>query len=66
VYRRVLEMLSAESRETKRLHPNLDLARKNYYADLKRMGLTDDEIAKRIEKVEAGEAVKDLTAVGLP
>lgn len=66
VYRRVLEMLSTASRETKRLHPNLDLARKNYHADLKRMGLTDEEIAKRIEKVEAGEAVKDLTAVGLP
>jgi tetratricopeptide (TPR) repeat protein len=65
VYRRVLETLAAASRERRQPHPNLELARKNYHADLKRMGLSEDEISKRIEKVEAGEAVKDLTAVSV-
>lgn len=63
VYRRVLEMLSAISRNSGQPHPNLELARKNYQADLKRMGLTDEEIKARTERVESGEPVKDLSAV---
>lgn len=66
MYRRVLEVLSSLSKESRYPHPNLELARKNYHADLKRMGLSDAEITRRIEKVEAGEVVKDLTAVSAP
>ena len=63
VYRRVLDMLSTLSRSSGQPHPNLELARKNYRADLKRMGLSDEEINTRTLQVEAGEPVQDLKSI---
>lgn len=64
-YRRALKLVATGPKDATGNRPLINTARQNYSSNLRRLGVSENEIAARMRRIESGEAVDDLASTSL-